>query len=327
MQHARGLTVWSNAAFPAGVVRRLERELAGHRVIWPESLQASNLVAGPADPKFFEAEVAFGQPDPAQVMASDALKWVHLTSAGYTRYDREDLRERCRARGVRVTTSSHVYDEPCAQHVLAMMMGVGRRLPWALDEQREEKGWPAAELRGKSRLLVGETVLIYGFGTIARRLVELLAPLKMNVIGVRRKVAGDEGVRVVTEREADGLLGEADHVVNILPANASTGLYFDEGRFGRMKEGVVFYNIGRGTTVDQPALLAELESGRVGAAYLDVTEPEPLPVTHPLWEAPNCFITPHTAGGHVAEFERLADHFLENLKRFEGGRELIDRVI
>jgi phosphoglycerate dehydrogenase-like enzyme len=94
-----------------------------------------------------------------------------------------------------------------------------------------------------------------------------------------------------------------------------------------MKPGAVFYNIGRGTTVDQVALIAALKAGPLSAAYLDVTDPEPLPPNHPLWTAPNCWITPHTAGGHDDEFGRLAGHFLQNLGRFGRGETLADRVI
>jgi phosphoglycerate dehydrogenase-like enzyme len=94
-----------------------------------------------------------------------------------------------------------------------------------------------------------------------------------------------------------------------------------------MKAGAIFYNIGRGSTVDQSALLEALASGRLRYAYLDVTDPEPLPAEHPLWAQPNCFITPHTAGGAVDEFERLAKHFVGNLRRFEAGERLINRVM
>ena len=97
--------------------------------------------------------------------------------------------------------------------------------------------------------------------------------------------------------------------------------------FSRMKPGAIFYNIGRGGTVDQSALLSALDRGHVRYAYLDVTEPEPLPPEHPLWAHPNCFITPHTAGGSIDEFERLATHFLGNLRRFEDGQTLVNRVI
>jgi phosphoglycerate dehydrogenase-like enzyme len=94
-----------------------------------------------------------------------------------------------------------------------------------------------------------------------------------------------------------------------------------------MKSDAVFYNIGRGQTVDQAALAEALNGGRLAGAYLDVTDPEPLPAGHALWTARNCYITPHTAGGHEDEFERLVRHFLENLARYERGEPLRDRVI
>jgi phosphoglycerate dehydrogenase-like enzyme len=127
--------------------------------------------------------------------------------------------------------------------------------------------------------------------------------------------------------EATRALGAADHVLNILPAALATDGFFGAARLQAMKPGAIFYNIGRGTTVDQPALIAALTSGHLGAAYLDVTTPEPLPPDHPLWMAPNCFITPHSAGGHDDESVRLVRHFLENLGRFTSGQPLIDRVV
>jgi phosphoglycerate dehydrogenase-like enzyme len=94
-----------------------------------------------------------------------------------------------------------------------------------------------------------------------------------------------------------------------------------------MKRGAILYNIGRGTTVDQEALLESLLCGHLGAAWLDVTDPEPLPDDHPLWTAPNCYITPHTAGGHQKESETLVRHFLQNFERFLGGFPLRDRIM
>jgi phosphoglycerate dehydrogenase-like enzyme len=119
----------------------------------------------------------------------------------------------------------------------------------------------------------------------------------------------------------------ADHVINILPDNDSTRNYVNARRLGWFKPGARFYNVGRGTTVDQTALLDALQSGRLGAAYLDVTEPEPLPVAHPLWTAPNCYITPHTAGGRRDQDEALVKHFLSNLAAFERGTPMVDRIV
>ena len=170
-------------------------------------------------------------------------------------------------------------------------------------------------------------MLIYGYGAIARRVVELLRPLDLRIVGVRRRPRGDEAVPILDEEEADRRLGEADHVFNLLPASPSTVRYFDAVRFARCKPGACFYNIGRGATVDQNALIAALDAGRLAAAYLDVTDPEPLPPTHPLWTTPTCFITPHIAGTHDNEEARLVDHFLANLAAWEAGQNLSDRVI
>ncbi|MDE3084521.1 MAG: D-2-hydroxyacid dehydrogenase, partial [Verrucomicrobiota bacterium] len=119
----------------------------------------------------------------------------------------------------------------------------------------------------------------------------------------------------------------ADHVVDILPDNETTRGYVNARRLSWLKPGAKFYNAGRGTTVDQRALLEALQSGRLGAAYLDVTEPEPLPAEHPFWTASNCFITPHTAGGRHDQGEALVRHFLANFEAFQRGRPLADRVI
>jgi phosphoglycerate dehydrogenase-like enzyme len=328
MTTPRPLTIWCNAGFSAPAMRALQQALtaAGHRLLLPPDLKASNLAVGGPDPLLTEADVAFGQPDPQQVIDLDRLRWVHLTTAGYTRYDRPEVRQALSRRGAALTTSSTVYEEPCAEHVFAMILALARRLPQSLLEQHTDRAWRQAEHRAHCRLLVGQSAVLYGYGTIARRLTELLTPLQMTLTGIRRTVRGDEPIRMVRTEEADALLPGADHVVNILPAGQGTDSYFDRSRLARMKPGAVFYNIGRGTTVDEDALEHALRTGRLSAAFVDVTEPEPLPPDHPLWSTPNCFITPHTAGGHDREFDSLVDHFLSNLRRLERGEALQDRI-
>ncbi|HMY76426.1 MAG TPA: D-2-hydroxyacid dehydrogenase, partial [Blastocatellia bacterium] len=118
------LTIWTNAQLPENAARLLSERIAPHRLIYAGEMSASNLATGAGDAALSEADVAFGQPDVTQVMSSAKLRWVHLTSAGYTAYDRDDLREALRNRGAQLTNSSGVYDEPCAQHTLAMMMAL-----------------------------------------------------------------------------------------------------------------------------------------------------------------------------------------------------------
>ena len=320
------LTIWCNNDFRPTDSREkalLSEGVDEHRLLMFDE----NDVSAEAMESLQTAHVVFGYPSPEAVLSSQSLQWVALNSAGYTSYDQDEIKNQLRARGVALTNSSFVYDEPCAQHLLAMITGLARQLPAALDDQRGDKAWPMTSLRSSSRLLNGQTVLILSFGAIARRLVELLHPLHMNLIAVRRHVKGDEPIHVVDISVVDELLPFADHVVNILPANEQTKLFLNASRLAKLKRGAIVYNIGRGSTVDQDALRKALESGRLAAAYLDVTTPEPLPPDHPLWATPNCYITPHSGGGHSNEKERQVEHFLNNLRRFEKGDQLINRIL
>ena len=322
------LNIWSNAKFPDPAMQKLRAGLKNHRLIEASAASASNLDAGSADPQLEQADVAFGQPDPEQVMRVPRLKWVQLTTAGYTRYDTDTFRAAVKRNGTIVCNASSIYAEPCAQHLLAMMMALARRLPQSLDNQRASHGWPYLPLRAESKLLNGQTALLVGYGAIARRLAQLLAPMEMNLIGFRRTPRGDEnGVRIVSIDQLDAHLPQADHVINILPASDETNNFFNAARFAKLKPTAIYYNIGRGTTNDESALEAALRANKFAAAYIDAFDEEPLPPPHPLWTTPNCLITPHTAGGHENEADRHVEMLLENLRRFQRGEELIDRIM
>ena len=127
--------------------------------------------------------------------------------------------------------------------------------------------------------------------------------------------------------DLDSALAQADHVVNILPDNASTRNYVNARRLACFKPGARFYNVGRGSTVDERALLDALRSGRIGEAYLDVFETEPLPVDSPFWTLPNCFVTPHTAGGRHDQDTAIVKHFLRNLAAFQKKGAIMDRIV
>ena len=258
------------------------------------------------------------------------LRWLQISSAGYTRYDTAEFRKAARERQLLVTSSSSVYAEPCAEHVLASMLAQSRRLLEALGAVRAGPGADSAtwhRLRHTATLLRNQRVVILGFGSIGRRLVELLKPFSMEITALRREPKGDEGVSMVTAEHLPQALARADHVVNLLPATPDSARFVSAALFAAMREGSAFYNIGRGATVDHDALRAALRFGRPAAAWLDVTEPEPLPPGHPLLDMPQCFITPHIAGGHQGESQNLVRHFVENLHRFLGGAPLRDRVI
>jgi len=323
----RPLTIWCNFKLPDSLALGFKAAVGQNELVWASDMKASNLVPGGPDPLLASADVAFGQPDPQQLITLPNLQWVQLTSAGYTRYDRDDLRAAFKARGARLTNASSVFAEPCAQHALSYILSQARALPLAWADQFGPRAWPTPPLRAKSRLLNGQRVLILGYGAIARKLIDYLRPLEVEMIAVRRHVKGDEVVPTVPVDRVAELLPDADHIVNILPASAETTGFIDANKLSRMKPSAVLYNIGRGDTVDQDALIDALTHARLAGAYLDVTSPEPLPPDHPLWNAPNCYITPHTAGGHHDELERLVAQFLSNLQKFVAGTLLTDRVI
>jgi phosphoglycerate dehydrogenase-like enzyme len=318
--------IWSNARLPEPAGAELLRGVGAHRLILSPT-PTNNLTAGAPDAQLSQAQIAFGQPDVQQVINLSHIRWVHVTSAGYARYDRPDVREALKRRGTTLTNSSRVFSDPCAQHALAFMLAAARRIPDAVINQTKSHAWPTPTMRASSHLLSGQSVLILGMGAIARRLIELLQPLHLNLRALRRNVHGTEPIPTFPFTDLDRLLPESDHVMNILPSGPETDGLFSAERVARMKKGAIFYNIGRGTTVDTSALTSALQSGHLGGAFLDVTDPEPLPPDHPLWLAPNVCITPHTAGGHADEFLESVKHFLENLRRFDSGLDLLDQVI
>ena len=319
------MTIFCNQHFAGDAAERLKAGVGRHHLILCDAPVKTNLVGGKADPRAGKADVLFGQPDVGDVTGNDRLRLVQLTSAGYTRYDTDAVRSALKEKGAAMCNASSVYDKPCAQHVLAMILAFARALPTAAAEQREHK-WDGRPIRKRSALIGGQSALLLGYGAIAAELAGYLTGLGMQVVGVRRSPKGDEAVPVVKVDDVDEKLGDFDHVVNILPAGPTSDGFFDAGRLGKLKRGAYYYSIGRGATTDQDALRAALESGALAGAYLDVTTPEPLPPGDPLWGAPNCHVTPHTAGGFAGEDVALVEHFLANFERLERDRDLVDRV-
>ena len=321
------LTIWCNQAFRPDARGLFLAGLAPHRLVQATNSSGSVLAPGQSDSAFAAADLAFGQPVPADILANPRLRWAEISTAGYARFDHAEFRAAMRARGTIITNVSAVFANPCAEHLLAMMLAFARELPKHLLNQVGPKAWAYEEGRFTIGMLTGRTVVILGYGAIGKRLVELLAPFRCRVIAVRRAPRGDEGVETVAETELPQVLPLADYVVNALPDNPGSRGSCNAAMFARMKRGAFFCNVGRGSTVNQDNLVAALRSGLVGGAYLDALDPEPLPPAHPLWTAPNCFITPHVGGGHREQDESLAKHFLENLRRFERGEPLVDRVM
>ena len=217
-----------------------------------------------------------------------------------------------------------------AQLLVAGLEAAGVDVVFGLPGVHNLAAWEA--LRESPIRLVGvrhEQAAVYaadGYARVSGRLgvavEERLAPFAVaEVVRVARRAR--DGVHAVDELE--GLLGDVDVVVNLLPATTATDGMFDATMFAAMREGALFVNAGRGRTVDTDALLQALEARRV-RAVLDVMEPEPLPPEHPLWGAPNCIITPHSAGdtpGAERASWKLAG---DQLRRYAAGEELLNVV-
>jgi phosphoglycerate dehydrogenase-like enzyme len=321
MSNGQRPTIWCNFNFnDAARAELIEGIDDGARIVFVRRGE-------PADTQLSlrDAEVAFGNPDPADLIAATRVRWAQISTAGYTKYDRSDLRDAFAARGAVFTNSSNVYADPCAEHVLSFMLAMSRQLPSAMELQRQHR-WDHHALRPNVRLLEGDEVLIVGYGAIGARLAELLGPFPVKMTGFRRKPRGDERITVRAMEAVDEFLPRADHLVNLLPSAAGVERFFNADRFARTKRGAKFYNVGRGDTVDQAALRQALTSGQLARAYLDVTTPEPLPPEDPLWTAPNCWITPHIAGGAQGEQHRIVRHFLSNFTRFTSAQPLLNRI-
>ena len=261
---------------------------------------------------FGQSEVAFGIVTPSWIPEAKRLRWLQHLGVGVDALrvlDWKTLSTR-----VTVTNMPGFYADPVAQTILAGLLGRVRGLvPLRLNQ--EKRIWDPT-LRFTLETLTGKTVLLAGYGSIARRLAELLAPFRCTLTTFARS---NPEADLHTSAAVDRILPETDIVVSTLPATPATDRFFDAGRFARFKRGSIFVNAGRGETVDEQALVSLLCSGHLGGAVLDVARTEPPATDSPLWGAPNLCLTQHTGGGWNGEQEARVDWFLDNLRRFRTG--------
>ena len=230
---------------------------------------------------------------------------------------------------VEVYNASGVHDAAVAEWIVAVLLSMRRRLP-DLREAQQRGEWIAntnapttngAPPIGPIDTLEGGNVLIVGFGSIGRALATRLSPFGIRVQGVARRARPD----ALTLDALPDLLPSADAVVLLVPLSEATERLVDSNFLARMKPGAILINAARGRLVDTEALIQALHQGNLYAA-LDVTDPEPLPSGHPLWQAPNLLITPHVAGA-VASWKARAYRFTrEQLLRYVNGQPLLNRV-
>ena len=271
-----------------------------------------------------DVDAILGSCSPDLIAAAPRLVWVQIFSAGA---------ERCLAvpriasGEVLLTNMQKMASPTIGEHAVAMALALARGLP-SFARRMPDGGWQRdSETTARMVPLGGKTMLVIGLGGIGIEAARRGAGLGMRVIATRNSSRdGPEFVDYVgLSHELPDLAGKADVIVNALPLTDSTRGMLDEEFFARVKQGAFFVNVGRGATVDTDALLAALQSGQLGGAGLDVTDPEPLPPSHPLWQLDNVIITPHVSS-RGGGFERLMTLLLENLRRYAAGEALFNVV-
>jgi phosphoglycerate dehydrogenase-like enzyme len=251
------------------------------------------------------------------VVRRGRLRWIQSSAAGMDHCLAPSVIES----DIIVTSASGVLADQVAEHTIALITAWTRSLPIFFRAQQKKEF-----IRRPTRDLTGATVGIMGLGGNGRRLVELLAPFQTRILATDL-FPTDKPDAVETLWPADrldDLLPPADFLVLSLPLYAETKDLIDAAALAKMKPGSVLVNMARGPIVVHDDLVAALASGHIAGAVMDVTEPEPLHPTSPLWDMPNVIITPHVGGQAAWRIDRMTDLFCQNLERWQAGLPLIN---
>lgn len=298
-----------------------EAEKAAFAAAAPEAvhLYAGRRTATPE--QFAQATIVMGWPRKDMLAHAPRLRWFHCMWAGTDEY------AGVIPPSVLLTSSVGINSQSVAEHMLASLLALYRKLPQSRDHQLKH-AWVDV---GNLKSLDGAVVLVAGAGHVGSAFAKLCQALGAAcTIGLKRTVGGpvpgfDE---VFPMEQTDDLLPRADVVALVLPHNPSTVGFMSRERLALLKDDAVLLSAGRGSALDQDALAEVMAAGKLWGAALDVTQPEPLPSDSPLWDIPNVLITPHMAGGMRLESTRrnCIQLALENLRRYQAGEPLENLV-
>ncbi len=288
--------------------------------MWPESeiLEAAVAHGGGSVVPLSQANGILCTGDDVELLRRSLLpgvRWVQLGAAGIEMWFDAGLMRP----DVVWTAAKGVYAKPIAEHILALILAAARGLP----ERARAREWGS---RG-GRLLTGATVGIVGAGGVGAELIALLSPFATSTIALTRDGRAVPGSDVNVG--PDGLpllLAQSDYVVLTAALTAETTGMISAKQLSRMRSDAWLINVARGGLIDAGALVEALRAGTIGGAALDVTDPEPLPRGHALWELPNVIITPHVASTREMGERFLAERVTENVQRFAEGRDLLGVV-
>ncbi len=261
-----------------------------------------------------------------QLKDAKKLKWLHSTAAGVAQLMYPELRDS----GILVTNPSGVFSVPMAEHTMGLILALARNFPDAV-RQQDLAHWSQQDLWDKPQHLSelnGRVLLIVGYGSIGRELARRAKAFDMRVWGVTRSGNGDHShvETIFSAVQLHEALAEADYVVISAPETAETKHLIGAPELARMKRGARLINVGRGSLLDEEALVRALKSDALGGAAIDVAQTEPLPADSPLWKAPNLLITPHTSALSDQLWNRQAALLVELLERWFSGQEMFNVV-
>lgn len=269
-----------------------------------------------------ELEIVYGGLRREQMAQATRLRWLQTRGAGVNSLITPQMRDS----DLVVTNASGIHAEPITEHMFGMLLVVTRRLREAWEQQKTRQ-WSGYDFGAHVDMLAGKTLGVLGVGAIGGHSAQVGKAFGMRVLGLRRTGGTHPHVdRMYTPDERLDFLRESDVVMNSLPLTEKTRHFMGAAELAVMKPTAIVINTGRGSTIDTEALMAALREGRLGAALLDVTDPEPLPPDHPLWTLDNVYITPHYSGSHLAYSRRANRIFLENLRRYLQNEPLVNVV-
>ncbi len=307
------MTIKIIAVLPAPVRACLEGKLPDWlEVRWFKNREEACALAPQADIGWFDMT---RKPDmAAAVTLATRMKWLNSGLAGMDGLPLDELKQR----GVAVTNGAGINAITIAEYVLMGMLNISKNYREVVRAQDRHE-W-LRDAPGKMEL-AGSHALMVGYGAIGKLVEQRLTAFGVKVTAVRRKA--DPSGKALGPGQWQARLGEFDWIILAVPATSETEHMIGAAELAHMKPEAVLMNFARGSIIDQDALVSAMKDKRIAAAFLDVTDPEPLPADHPLWTMDNVHISMHLSGrSQTKMFERASERFLENLTRFHDGQPL-----
>ena len=253
---------------------------------------------------------------------AEKLKLIQVCGAGYDQFDVSAIKEK----GIRMANGRGVNANAVAEHAMALLLSITRQTYLARDAQNK-KIWRGMnpDILTREEELAGKRMLVIGAGQIGAKVAKLSKAFNITTTGMRRDVSKIDPIfdHAYPMTELMSEISSFDIVVLCCPLTDETKDLFNKAVFSKMKKGAYLINVARGGCVVEKDLIAAIESQQIGAAGIDVTDPEPLPASSPLWDMENVILTPHTGGETRLYEDNVLDILVENIKRLENGEEIL----